>query len=254
MIFNNTLFVFLMLLVASGYSIAAETICVDGTTTFGVSYTTDWQLSGHEKEPARIHNHETNKKTVDLEFFAKTGKVAYLLPEKNVAEVWIKQPKNQLVFLRAFPDENRGIEYTYGDLLSLNVNLQWEHVERPFLPLQIAKLELLDESVDQCGKLETRKGIVNGQETIITWYPELGVVKYRLVNDKNFRVETRLSGWKNKAESLASFDKITAMPTMDFADIGDNEADSFVAKMIRQGFVAHVHADGNVSYPGGHQH
>jgi hypothetical protein len=44
------------------------------------------------------------------------------------------------------------------------------------------------------------------------------------------------------------------MPAMDFADIGDNEADPFVAKMIRQGFVAHAHTDGNVSYPGGHQH
>lgn len=62
MIFNNTPFVFLMLIAASGCSIAAETICVDDTTTFGVSYATDWQPSGHEKELARTHNHETTFK------------------------------------------------------------------------------------------------------------------------------------------------------------------------------------------------
>lgn len=98
--------------------------------------------------------------------------------------------------LRAFPQENSGIEYTYGDLLSLNVNLQWQYVERLFLPIQIAELELLDESIDQCGKLETRKGIVNGQETMAKWDPEISIVKYRLINDNNFRVETSLSGWK----------------------------------------------------------
>lgn len=57
-----------------------------------------------------------------------------------------------------------------------------------------------------------------------------------------------------KTESLAGFDRITAMPTMGFADISDNEANPFVAKIIRQGFVAHVHADSHVSFPGGHQH
>ncbi|WP_411026644.1 hypothetical protein, partial [Salmonella sp. s54395] len=62
-----------------------------------------------------------------------------------------------------------------------------------------------------------------------------------------------------RASMSDTFDRWREWPSTDFADVGDNEADSFLRKMIALGFVEHgasgfYQADGKPMQGGAHHH
>ncbi|MFT5788165.1 MAG: hypothetical protein ACI8SJ_000262 [Shewanella sp.] len=173
-------------------------------------------------------------------------------------------------YVRYFPNERRSVSYRKGDLLSLNMHFDFKQLNHLIAPTTVASMQRLPSSsstdaspntkTDICMTVQQYQGQQQNHELAITWLDKLALPQSFRVTDKKGSIQYELLEVKVLPKS--EFNALTlGYQDIDFADVGDNESDPFIAKMIHQGFIQHgssgfYDSQGNQIQNGesGHQH
>ncbi len=144
-------------------------------------------------------------------------------------------------YVRYFPIEHRSVSYRKGDLLSLNMHFNFEQLNHLISPTTIKGLQQLalrnKDMADTC-ITQQYSGEQSGHKLTVSWIEKLGLPQSFVVSDASGSMQYQLlevtSFSNNEFGAL-----ISGYQDIDFADVGDNESDPFIAKMIHQGFIQH---------------
>ncbi|GIU04334.1 hypothetical protein TUM4261_04050 [Shewanella sp. c952] len=144
-------------------------------------------------------------------------------------------------YVRYFPNERRSVSYRKGDLLSLNMHFNFEQLNHLISPATIEGLQQTAFSnTDMSDTCITQQytGEQSGQKLVVSWIDKLDLPRSFVVSNANGSMQYQLLELtafpSNEFSAL-----ISGYQDIDFADVGDNESDPFIAKMIHQGFIQH---------------
>ncbi len=212
------------------------------------------------------------RQDVKLDFWRAGNQVMYHYPDRNVADQWTRTRNGFLKPVRYFTADERAIEYDAFDINGGKGSKDWESRSRWISQDRLESMQLTGSEGEGCLRTETydfaptdRMGKpVPFSGASLTWLPELQLVERYLVRNTDSLGQRRITQWRMDElktdatlveRSLQAFDDFAAT---DYADVGDNESDPFLMKMIRLGFVQHgasgfYNADGS-PLSGGHVH
>lgn len=176
--------------------------------------------------------------------------------DQQLVELWQQLSNKQLRPIRYFPQAERGIEYQPSEVKGQqNFSSKQQLVSDELL----AKMTLQSEHGEGCDKVQ-KYTLKQADTTIeVSW-----VANKKLLESMHI---TKPIGSQTITLQSVSFDKQTVQQqfavwdnyqTTDYADIGDNESDPFLAKMINLGFIEHsatgFYDINGKALKGGHNH
>ncbi|MDO5638366.1 MAG: hypothetical protein Q4G28_00675 [Neisseria sp.] len=170
--------------------------------------------------------------------------VAYQYPASQLIDIWTRGQGGQLSLTRYFDAHKRGIEYYAGDLRSLQEH-KGNHWPKLAHVVDVSALTPKSRSGSGCKQIERYQS---------SGYRVDYLSAYQLPENMTFYLNGKrsVSYRLEKIGARNDFDGLIAgyrnYPALDFADIGDSEADPFVRQMIKMGFIEHHHEND------GHQH
>jgi len=147
--------------------------------------------------------------------------------------VWRKNPSGQIELSKVFNQEKIVIDYDSGDLKSVHQYPQWESVQQSFDHYAMSLLKKTGSQTYKQFQTDKYNGQVKGDEFELLWlnqyqlpaqikkitpYGENITKLDSLITVKKLRLSKYLKGYKTYRH-------------MDYADMGDNEADPVVNKI-----------------------
>ncbi len=174
------------------------------------------------------------KKTVKVYRMGNT--IAYEYVDDDVVEVWSYTANKKTQLVKLFPQYQRGIEYQSADLIK---PVAWKQKYHMIAPSKLidGKSEPVLANAD-CQQQVSYEIANNSQPMTISWMPNLSLPASLKIESKQGNAITwQLSELSFDQAKLANQFKLwDAYHLTDYTDIGDNEQDPFLAKMIHQGF------------------
>ena len=174
----------------------------------------------------------------------------------ELVEVWQQLSNQQIRPIRYFQKAQRGIEYQPSEVQGQqNWSTKYQLVSDDF----IAQMTLISEQGEGCEQMKTYQ-IVQGDTKIkLVWLANKKLLSAMSIIKPHLTQTLTLTKVDfNKAVVQQQFANWDSYQTTDYADIGDNEGDPFLAKMINLGFIEHgasgfYDANGK-ALAGGHSH
>lgn len=208
------------------------------------------------KATYKITVENTNKESIDkkivyLTLWRYNNTVAQKFSNKTITDVWHKTKNNRLMYTKAFDDYQRSIEYDPIEIKTENYQALW--LQKSELFPYYNTFELVDKNSN------TYEYSQQGVKQTLVWLKDESLPQRYTVNDKTKKVTWELTEISmNETELKQYFDNIGNYNSTDYSDVGDNESDPFLAKMIHLGFVEHsaggfYDSQGNQSHAG-HNH
>jgi len=165
------------------------------------------------------------------------AQTAFYNPQNRVAEWWRFDNPQHPQFSRVFGEAKRRIDYYMGDLRTLGVQVSQAEIES--FAVNHLRQALTKVPQSDCAEAEAYEGDYHQVHYRMLWSTTL-----QLPLTLETTVQGKVSRWQaqqfvNSADVTGHFQQWQAYKRTDFADVGDNEQDPFLAKMINQGFVEH---------------
>ncbi|QSX33182.1 hypothetical protein JYB87_15870 [Shewanella avicenniae] len=215
--------------------LSCSTFAANDTQSLPVCPTTSHQLSHNDTFGVQYQLSGAQHGTLQL--LRSQAQTAYYNPENGVAEWWNFAIADHPSFIRVFAKHQRRIDYYTGDLRTLNIKVSQAEMES-FATAQLLK-QLSHKGPATCDGSQVYEGDVKQMHYRVIWSDELGLpLELSITHNGQTKqwqaqklipaneVELTLSRWQQFSDT-------------DYADIGDNETDPFLAQMINQGFVEH---------------
>ena len=122
--------------------------------------TIDRRASGHSIEKPKSHT---------WYFYRDAQRIALL--KGGVDEVWFRDAQQRISFERVFHDDERVVDYSTGELATLNVKVDWAALSRFVDPSELAQLKLVSkQGQGQDTRLRLR-GDVGRERVTVDWLP-----------------------------------------------------------------------------------
>lgn len=196
---------------------------------------------------------EKLQRRIPWEWIPGEGRALYFYPQTRIAEDWSVLESGRVRLERAFLDAQRGVSYGPADLRDIQAEEDWSQLRSPVSAALLARLHRTDTEGDGCQRIDTYAGRVGDTHYEIRW-AAAGGYPQRLVSRRRDRVvRQRLARRLSAAEVAALQKALGEIDYVDYADVGDNEADPFVSRLIGLGFIEHGEHPKRVAYPG-HDH
>lgn len=162
---------------------------------------------------------------------------------ENITEQWTRNEKGGLQLLKHFDQHQRSIEYQPSEIKSKKQGELWQLKRNMVSDKQLDSLTLLEDTEAGCESTQERISRDKKTTLELIWLNELQLVKsYREVSSSG-AISIMLTSVSSETELVAErFKELSNYDTTDYADIGDNESDPFLLKMINLGFVEHSHS------------
>lgn len=163
------------------------------------------------------------------------------LPDKKMATYYYKATPNTLQSIRLFDEFQTGIEYQKNELSNMGRSVaSWEEHTQLINDALLKQLRLERVETDECDTLMHYSGELNGHRYKVSWLKKQKLIKFYQDESDQKLINITLIKKDNDPKIIAdTFSHYLNFNMVDFADIGDNENDPFIAKMIRQGFIEH---------------
>ncbi|WP_198264835.1 hypothetical protein [sulfur-oxidizing endosymbiont of Gigantopelta aegis] len=149
---------------------------------------------------------------------------------KNEIEIWEKNAQD-ISFSHVFLEQQRIIEYNAGDLRSLGQVPNWDRVQHLISPellnqlTKTASLKVLGYEASQYS------GQIQGVDLTVIWIDDLQLPAMIRQIKSNMTYSVHLLAIYPQEKSPWKRAEIEHFLTMDFADLGDNEADPIWASL-----------------------
>ncbi|MEH6397283.1 hypothetical protein [Pseudoalteromonas sp.] len=174
----------------------------------------------------------------------------------ELVEVWQQLRNQQIRPIRYFQAHQRGIEYQPTEVQGeQDWSTKYQLVSDDF----IAKMTLKSEQGEGCEQLQNYQLVQGDTKIELAWLVNKKLVSSMRISKPQLTQTLTLDKVKfDKAAVMQQFANWDSFQTTDYADIGDNEGDPFLAKMINLGFIEHgasgfYDASGK-ALGGGHSH
>ncbi|MDB2386539.1 hypothetical protein N9W21_04260 [Shewanella sp.] len=159
-------------------------------------------------------------------------------------------------YVRYFPSAKRSVTYAKGDLLSLNMQVNFDKLNQLMSPKTLQHSTL--QSKDTCQAWQHYHALQTDKKITLTWHESLALPQSLTAQSANELIHYQLIELKAFSETAFN-QQIAGYQDIDFADVGDNESDPFLAKMIHQGFIQQgssgfYDSQGNPLSAAGHSH
>ena len=170
------------------------------------------------------------------------GKVAYHYPKMGMTEIWQKEPNYQMSLWRGFEGAGRAITYEATDLRLLGRAAEFWQLKQnllmPALMKPVIKKTLLPPE-NGCERVQYQ-GYLGRDQVNLIWQPQLQLVLAATVKQASGqRMVYRLQQLAFPHPQSRVFRQLDEFDAMDFADVGDNEADPFIDDLLQQGAIEH---------------
>lgn len=228
----------------------AKGICNQTVESLGAKYLIKKTLLAPQSQDKKSTNNE-----VSFELWRKGNDVMHLNSAKQLTVFWHKLNNSNIRQVNYFDQYQRGIEFEPAKLS----NSSWENTIQLVSEKQLTKMTLLTTEGKGCELIEHYQLNTGDISTDIWWQPAIKIAHKIIYNDSYYSTVWLLT------EVVSSIDEVEKVfkqrldyQMTDYADIGDNESDPFLRKMIHLGFVKHgssgfYDANGN-KLSGGHSH
>lgn len=228
--------IFMCVLIVGAWPAAAASAKQDdcASEVLGARYSIAMTQSKNGKQETSEH---------EFNLWRKGDLVVHEDGRKKIAELWHKLPNGFISMTRYFDTHQRAINYHSVDLNNGRGEKNW-----------LVKYQIVSDALLQSMTLKEShgEGCLNVEHYLLSasspdqaslsieWYPHLRLVHaYMLTNDTQSLSWTLNEIVHDPAIVMAQFDKWQAYDDTDYADVGDNESDPFLQKMINMGFIEH---------------
>ena len=167
-------------------------------------------------------------------------RVMHVYPDRGLAEQWERSGKGRLHLVSWFDEDSHGIEYMPEDIGPLSSPGRW--TEKWQLVSDKAMQEMDSRSVTGQGCDIKRRLVRNSpdRQVMLEWNINLQLpMRYRVRTKDGDMTWVSKEIISDPEKVQQAFDRRAAYKTTDYIDIGDNESDPFLRKMIHLGFASH---------------
>ncbi|OKY26955.1 hypothetical protein [Thalassotalea sp. PP2-459] len=168
---------------------------------------------------------------------------------KSYGDLWSKPSEQHLLLTRYFPDYQKAIEYQTDEIPVRSYTATWQQQWQLLTDQFVANMERIEIQSKGCYRVEVLTSKVNQIEYTLYWLPTLRLVEKLVIKtEENLLTSWQLTSINHELEDVQNYvNNILTFQTIDYADIGDNEADPLLTKMIHQGFkerevIVHSHS------------
>ncbi|WP_448567992.1 hypothetical protein [Thalassotalea ganghwensis] len=170
----------------------------------------------------------------DFTLVRHNNSVAHVNSALAQINMWHKVKNNKVMFTRYFSDVKQAIEYQPAEVKGqFNFTDKFQMLPQAF----IKQLELVEENKIGCNTEQTFRSRNGKQRIELVWLKELKLLKRLTIGKGSKETVWRQQELFINAERVTQFYKALAdYNVTDYADIGDNENNPVLAKMIYQGF------------------
>lgn len=182
-------------------------------------------------------NSETTKIKSNFELWRKGHDVLHINQLKQTTNQWHTLKNNSVRKVSYFDHYQKGIEF---EPVASNKH-HWQSKFQLVTEAQLANMTLISTKGQGCSRIEYYKLESKEQTIELWWQPELQLAQKVITNEKETITVWQLNKTIFSTDKIESVFKRTEHYKMtDYADIGDNESDPFLRKMIRLGFIDHA--------------
>lgn len=182
-------------------------------------------------------NHQTKKIKSNFELWRKGHDVLHINQSKQATNQWHTLKNNNVRKISYFDHYQRGIEFEPVAVSKTKWQLNYQLVSENLL----SKMTLISTKGESCERIEHYKFESKGQSVELWWQPKLQLAQKIITIEKEILTVWLLNKTIfSKDEIINVFNKKEDYQMTDYADIGDNESDPFLRKMIRLGFIDHA--------------
>lgn len=181
-------------------------------------------------------------------FFQRDATQVALL-KGSIDEVWHRDPQRLVSFERVFHDDQRVVDYSAGELATLNISTDWAALSSFVDPQVLRGLRVVSRQGSGAGERLLLAGSVGGDVYRVDWRPTLQLPERMLRTERDGRMTefvldqhaaTAPAGWPAPGARSADYLRLDA------ADFGDMDYEAVVRKSealdIRLGWrSAHLH-------------
>lgn len=171
-----------------------------------------------------------------IELHRNEKRVIQRFDHAGVSHVWSKMHNNRISLVRVFEQYQHAIEYQPNEL---NQKPNWDHINQLLPVPNISNMELVAKAGGGCQLTEKYRLTSGGKSYQLSWLPALALVSYFEIKTSKVTKQWKLISFEeSSARSASLYTQYMNYSSTDYADIGDNESNPFLAKMIHQGFMA----------------
>lgn len=220
------LFCFMASLLMSFESYAMEQ-CTNKSEQLGAIYLIETSHKDHETKPTKGK----------FELWRNGHDILHINPSKQTTNQWHSLTNNSFRKVSYFDHYQKGIEFEPIALTKAKWQLKYQLVSEE----QLSKMTLISIKGKRCDRIEHYKFTNKDQSIELWWQPELQLAQKIIYHEKETITVWQLNKTIfSKSDIENTFNKIEHYQMTDYADIGDNESDPFLRKMIRLGFIDHA--------------
>ncbi|MEI6897282.1 MAG: hypothetical protein V5786_07345 [Psychromonas sp.] len=184
-------------------------------------------------------NMKSAKKTKrqNFEFIRQSERtILYRYPDSQTSNLWYLQSNGFVKNVHYFDEFKHAIEYHRGDM-SKSTRTDWSGMYQLVSQKFIDSLEN-KEKINACDTRYYQEK--EGEKWSVTWSNKYNLPLAIEHTKGEKTMHLKLLEVKQDKEQVAKiYKELNTYQSTDFADIGDNESDPFIRKMIRLGFVDH---------------
>lgn len=195
-----------------------------------------------------------------MELWRDGHRVLHVYPDAGLAEQWEYLGKGALHLTTWFDNDARGIEYAPEDIGPLSEPKRWQEKWQLVSDNLIQSLRLTQTLGKACEETRILKKNTPDRQFVLEWNETLQLpVRYSIKSKDTNQSWVARKIITDSHTIRQVFERRAAYKTTDYIDIGDNESDPFLRKMIRLGFVSHgasgfYDSEGHALEGHGHSH
>lgn len=166
--------------------------------------------------------------------------VAHVYPHAKISEIWEQARNGKLRMVRHFDEYQRAIEYQPQDLNKGKGIKDWWLKYQLISNNLIQRMQFEGRIGQGCSMIEKYRLDDPVSNIHLQWLPASRLIKHLTVRKKDVVLQWSLDQTFNDEKRIKQlFEKLSAYQTTDYIDIGDNESDPFLLKMMNLGFTEH---------------
>ncbi len=213
--------------------------CILWATTIEANCTINKQKIGALYEIRSISSN--GKLTTGELLLWRNGKiVAHQYLDKNYTDLWTLTSNEQLHMVRHFDKYQHGVEYQPSEIKLEHTSDDWQ-IRRQLISDNMIKSMRAGISHGLDCNLSKTYHLGDQDKTSLIWRDKLDLVEFYQEKTASGRISWQLKEVISDDRTIDNFFKqLDSYQTTDYADVGDNESDPFLQKMINLGFVEHA--------------
>lgn len=168
------------------------------------------------------------------------NQVAHEYSDSRITEIWEQLNNGMLRMERHFDQHQRGIEYAPNEINHGKGERDWGLKYQLISDKLIKQMQTTGSSGEACDKVQHFVLAQAGRHIQLAWLPEQRLVKTYREQSADKEIVWQLTDVIQSKKQVAQVFTIRShFYTTDYTDIGDNESDPFLLKMINLGHVEH---------------